>query len=113
MTGHGPDALRRRLSVLRRLGLTCGLEEGRADERVRGVVVAHVGDGLEAVECWLLFDDRPDLRVIDVDGNEQVALDPGVLVEDFAAPEGALPDDETLRSLFGAPVQHLWIGLDE
>ena len=88
------------------------VDDVKDDDRLRSVFVAHVGDGLDTVECWVSFDETLALRVIQVDDDLQAVPDHSVLIEDLNAGPGGFTDAE-LTAIFHLEVQHIWIGVDE
>jgi hypothetical protein len=107
------DPAVRRHAVLRKLDLVRHQLELRGDDRIQQVVVAHLGDGIDLVECWVVFDEAIDLRTLEIAGCLHVIPEHGLLVADLTYTDNNLPSDEALRAIFRRPVKHLWIGIDE
>ena len=109
---HDDTRPQRRLDALRKLDLVRCFNDVQDDERIKKVIIAHVGDGLDVVECWVVLDESLDLRLIDVDGDLQVAPDRGMFIEDLNVSDDRV-SDAVLAAMFHRSVKHVWIGVDE
>ena len=104
--------MRRRLDVIREMGLVRRAQDVKDDDRIRAVLVTHIGDGIDAVECWVSFNDTFTVRVIQVDDDLRAIPDDSVLIDDINVGPGGLSDAE-LTAIFHLAPQHIWMGIDE